>query len=162
MTRPGARSQADFRGLGIHPTVAFIFIGYRIRYAVRSIGPWRAFNGLLARDTMRTSYLVCYAVCDDKRLRKVFKIMRGFCDHLQFSFFECQFTASDLIYSNNLSLPPGRYSVRFVVRDWLSGKIGSLSAPLTVELDRIRTNCERRAGHLQRLRGSGDRSSFFE
>jgi CRISPR-associated protein Cas2 len=45
---------------------------------------------------MRTSYLVCYDICDDKRLRKVFQIMRGFGDHLQYSIFECQFTASDL------------------------------------------------------------------
>ncbi len=26
---------------------------------------------------MRTSYLVCYDICDDKRLRKVFQTMRG-------------------------------------------------------------------------------------
>ncbi len=41
---------------------------------------------------MRTSYLVCYDICDDKRLRKVFETMRGFGDHLQYSIFECQFT----------------------------------------------------------------------
>ncbi len=46
---------------------------------------------------MRTSYLVCYDISDDKRLRKVFKLMRGFGDHLQFSVFECQLTASDLV-----------------------------------------------------------------
>lgn len=46
---------------------------------------------------MRTSYLVCYDICDEKRLRKVFKLMRGFGDHLQFSIFECQFTPSDLV-----------------------------------------------------------------
>ena len=46
---------------------------------------------------MRTSYLVCYDVCDDKRLRKVFKTMRGYGDHLQYSVFECQLTASDLV-----------------------------------------------------------------
>jgi CRISPR-associated protein Cas2 len=45
---------------------------------------------------MRSSYLVCYDICDDKRLRKVFQLMRGFGDHLQFSIFECQFTPSDL------------------------------------------------------------------
>lgn len=45
---------------------------------------------------MRSSYLVCYDIADDKRLRQVFKIMRGFGDHLQFSVFECQFTAADL------------------------------------------------------------------
>lgn len=46
---------------------------------------------------MRQSYLVCYDISDDKRLRKVFKTMRGYGDHLQYSVFECQFTASDLI-----------------------------------------------------------------
>jgi CRISPR-associated protein Cas2 len=46
---------------------------------------------------MRTSYLVCYDIADEKRLRKVFKLMRGFGDHLQFSVFECQWTLSDLV-----------------------------------------------------------------
>ncbi|MGH9488826.1 MAG: CRISPR-associated endonuclease Cas2 [Terriglobales bacterium] len=46
---------------------------------------------------MRTTYLVCYDVADEKRLRAVFKTMRGFGDHLQYSIFECQFTPSDLI-----------------------------------------------------------------
>lgn len=45
---------------------------------------------------MRHSYLVCYDIADDKRLRRVFKIMRGYGDHLQFSVFECQLTAIDL------------------------------------------------------------------
>ena len=46
---------------------------------------------------MRQSYLVCYDISDDKRLRKVFKTMRGYGDHLQYSVFECQFTPRDLI-----------------------------------------------------------------
>jgi CRISPR-associated protein Cas2 len=46
---------------------------------------------------MRTSYLVCYDISDEKRLRKVFKTMRGYGDHLQFSVFECQLTAMDLV-----------------------------------------------------------------
>lgn len=45
---------------------------------------------------MRSSYLVCYDITDDKRLKKVFKAMRGYGDHLQYSVFECQFTAPDL------------------------------------------------------------------
>ena len=45
---------------------------------------------------MRNTFLVCYDICDDKRLRKVFKTMRDFGDHLQYSIFECQFTAIDL------------------------------------------------------------------
>lgn len=46
---------------------------------------------------MRQSYLVCYDISDDKRLRKVFQTMRNFGDHLQYSIFECQFTESDLV-----------------------------------------------------------------
>lgn len=46
---------------------------------------------------MRQSYLVCYDICEDKRLRKVFNIMRGYGDHLQYSVFECQFTQRDLV-----------------------------------------------------------------
>jgi CRISPR-associated protein Cas2 len=46
---------------------------------------------------MRSSYLICYDICDDKRLRRVFKTMRGWGDHLQFSVFECQLTSSDLV-----------------------------------------------------------------
>ena len=34
-------------------------------------------------STMRSTYLVCYDICDDKRLRRVFKVMRDFGDHLQ-------------------------------------------------------------------------------
>jgi hypothetical protein len=45
---------------------------------------------------MRTSYLICYDICADKRLRKVFQTMRGYGDHLQYSVFECQLTATDL------------------------------------------------------------------
>jgi len=45
---------------------------------------------------MRTTYLICYDISDDKRLRKVFHTMRGFGDHIQYSIFECQLTAMDL------------------------------------------------------------------
>lgn len=46
---------------------------------------------------MRTSYLVCYDISDDKRLRQVFKVMRGYGDHLQYSVFECQLSQTDLL-----------------------------------------------------------------
>lgn len=45
---------------------------------------------------MRTTYLVCYDICEPKRLRKVYQTMRDFGDHLQYSIFECQFTPIDL------------------------------------------------------------------
>ena len=46
---------------------------------------------------MRTTYLVCYDIADDKRLRKVFNICRNFGDHLQFSVFECDLSPSEKI-----------------------------------------------------------------
>lgn len=46
---------------------------------------------------MRSSYLVTYDVADDKRLRLVFRTLRAYGDHLQFSVFECQLTAADLV-----------------------------------------------------------------
>lgn len=46
---------------------------------------------------MRHTYLVCYDIADDKRLRKVFQAMRGWGDHLQYSVFECQLTPTDLV-----------------------------------------------------------------
>ena len=38
---------------------------------------------------MRATYLVCYDIADDKRLRRVFKICRNYGNHLQYSIFEC-------------------------------------------------------------------------
>jgi VWFA-related protein len=40
--------------------------------------------------------------------------------------------ADGLAYRSSLELQPGDYTVRFVVRDNLNGRIGSVSAPLTV------------------------------
>jgi len=38
---------------------------------------------------MRRCYLVCYDICDPKRLRRVFKILKGYGEHWQFSIFFC-------------------------------------------------------------------------
>ena len=46
---------------------------------------------------MLTTYLVCYDVADDKRLRRVFKVCRNFGDHLQYSVFECDLNPSEKI-----------------------------------------------------------------
>jgi VWFA-related protein len=43
-----------------------------------------------------------------------------------------KFREKGLGYQETLDLPPGKYTVRFVVRDNLSGRIGSVSAPVTV------------------------------
>lgn len=41
---------------------------------------------------MRRNYIVTYDIRDDKRLRKVFKICKGYGEHLQYSVFECDLT----------------------------------------------------------------------
>ncbi len=45
---------------------------------------------------MRNTYLVTYDICDAKRLRKVFRTVRNYGDHLQYSVFECQLNLADL------------------------------------------------------------------
>ena len=46
---------------------------------------------------MRTTYLVCYDITDDKRLRRVFKTCGNFGNHLQYSVFECDLTPAEKI-----------------------------------------------------------------
>ncbi len=46
---------------------------------------------------MRTTYLVCYDVANDKRLRRVFNTCRNFGDHLQFSIFECDLSPGEKV-----------------------------------------------------------------
>ncbi len=44
---------------------------------------------------MRHHVLVCYDVCDPRRLRKVHGIVRDFGEPLQYSVFSCQLTAQE-------------------------------------------------------------------
>lgn len=44
---------------------------------------------------MRTTYLVCYDVTDDRRLRRVFKLCKNYGDHLQYSVFECDLNPAE-------------------------------------------------------------------
>lgn len=46
---------------------------------------------------MRRHYLVTYDICDAKRLRRVFKTMKGFGAHLQLSVFQCDLPDIDLV-----------------------------------------------------------------
>lgn len=48
------------------------------------------------RGRVRTTYLVTYDICEERRLARVHRIMRGFGDHLQYSVFECHLTQADL------------------------------------------------------------------
>ena len=46
---------------------------------------------------MRTTFLVCYDITDDKRLRRVFKTCKNYGDHLQYSVFECDLNPAEKV-----------------------------------------------------------------
>jgi CRISPR-associated protein Cas2 len=46
---------------------------------------------------MRNSYIVCYDISDDKRVRQMFKTMRQFGDHIQYSVFRCELSALERV-----------------------------------------------------------------
>jgi CRISPR-associated protein Cas2 len=46
---------------------------------------------------MRQTYVVTYDICDPKRLRKVYKFMLGWGDHLQLSVFRCELNHRELV-----------------------------------------------------------------
>lgn len=46
---------------------------------------------------MRRFYIVTYDICDPKRLRRVFKTMKGFGEHLQLSVFQCDLPEVDVV-----------------------------------------------------------------
>ncbi len=41
---------------------------------------------------MRQAYVVTYDICEPKRLRRVYRILLGYGDHLQYSVFRCELT----------------------------------------------------------------------
>lgn len=44
---------------------------------------------------MRTTFIVTYDISDDKRLRRVFKKMKGFGDAIQYSVFRCELNSME-------------------------------------------------------------------
>jgi CRISPR-associated protein Cas2 len=46
---------------------------------------------------MRQIYIVSYDIRDPKRLRKVFKLMKGYGEHVQLSVFRCELTHRALV-----------------------------------------------------------------
>ncbi len=46
---------------------------------------------------MRRTYIVTYDISDPRRLRRVYRTMRGFGEHLQLSVFCCDLTAADRV-----------------------------------------------------------------
>lgn len=46
---------------------------------------------------MRLLYIVTYDICDDKRLRSVFRLMCGYGDHMQYSVFRCELSDQERV-----------------------------------------------------------------
>ncbi len=46
---------------------------------------------------MRHTYVVTYDICDPKRLRKVYKTMLGWGEHIQLSVFQCELSHRELV-----------------------------------------------------------------
>ena len=46
---------------------------------------------------MRIRYIVSYDICDPKRLRRVFRTMKGYGDPLQCSVFQCDLSPSERV-----------------------------------------------------------------
>jgi CRISPR-associated protein Cas2 len=46
---------------------------------------------------VRNIYVVCYDISDDRRRSRVYKTLRGFGDHIQFSVFRCELSPRERI-----------------------------------------------------------------
>lgn len=46
---------------------------------------------------MRQTFVVSYDVSDPKRLRRVYRLMRGWGEHIQYSVFRCELNARELV-----------------------------------------------------------------
>jgi len=46
---------------------------------------------------MRQAYIVAYDISDPKRLRRVYKTMQGYGEHLQLSVFRCELNKTELV-----------------------------------------------------------------
>ena len=44
--------------------------------------------------SQRIIYIVAYDICNPRRLRKVYKLMRGYGEHWQYSVFKCELTST--------------------------------------------------------------------
>ncbi len=51
----------------------------------------------MSAPSIRTTYIVCYDIANDRRLRKVFEACKNQGTHLQFSVFECDLNPRELI-----------------------------------------------------------------
>ena len=93
--------------------------------------------------TSRRDLLVTYDICDDKRLRAVFKLMKGYGDHVQFSVFRCSLNKTErielmaklshiihhavdqVLFINLGKLPERRPRIQPIGRPYRPGHVGS-------------------------------------
>lgn len=47
--------------------------------------------------SLRLAYIVCYDICDPSRLRRVYRTMRGYGAHLQYSVFRCELSDAEKV-----------------------------------------------------------------
>lgn len=86
-------------------------------------------NNHLTLDIVAVAHLV--AAKKAEKQKDAGQVLKTIDAHIQADHMD-QFRAGGLTYSGSLDLPPGNYEIRFVVRDDLSGRVGSLSAPLAI------------------------------
>lgn len=93
---------------------------------------------------MRTTYLVCYDIADDKRLRRVFKLCKNFGDHLQFSIFECDLNPMEKVRmetSLKELIEPTRDQVLFVSLGPSEGRGNRVITALGIPYARMDAPC---------------------
>lgn len=49
---------------------------------------------------MRNRYIVTYDISEDDRRNSIFKVLRGYGDHIQYSVFRCDLSASERVLLN--------------------------------------------------------------
>lgn len=78
----------------------------------------------------RRRYLIAYDICEDRRLRRVIKIMEAYGQRLQYSVFLCDLSAIELVQWRSAIVPTINASEDSVVCIDL-GAMGA-SAPMTM------------------------------
>ena len=117
---------------------------------------------------MRQTYIVTYDVCDAKRLRKVFKTMKGYGEHLQLSVFRCELSHRELVELRALLggiIHHDKDQVLFVDVGPEEGRgntsISSIGRAYKVPRSDARSWCNRGVARLRAVRGAtmpGERS----
>ena len=107
-------------GMSADGAMKKVQFGLKLPTKALTLGP----NNLLTLDCVAFAY----TSKDGKKANSVLKTIQGNLSPERVS----QFQAQGLGFKNELELGPGEYTVRFVVRDNVTGRVGSVSAPITV------------------------------